>query len=301
MAEPTTVLGDTTPRYRQRRPLPLTLSPLGSRKRSLTTEAGSKGHSPPLTRRPQRSSFFEPAGDEFQRLVSSKLSGDSQVEAPNGSIDFQARKPDCPLAKFCVISTRAEAQDVSRLLQLWIPEKPLVMLSITGGAQTLDLDMRLEEVLLTGLAKAASSAKAWLIDGGTDSGVMYLAGQAFKNLPGGQTPLIGIVPYRKITHHEAFKAPAGSGPISYVKRVANSTASTAIDPLHTHFLLVDASIEGKAPSFGEEIEMRSKVEDQLRKDLQTAALLLVVGGGPGTYKTVWTQVRFARTHGRTHA
>lgn len=141
---------------------------------------------------------------------------------------------------------------------------------------------------------------------------MKLMGDAFSGV-GDLTPLIGIMPWQKVSHRELFFSSAGAageergqrfdrlGPgggtgelgigggsgdggfdgadgvrtqrkVHYVKRVANSSSSSAIDQNHTHFLLVD---NGK-DKWGGEIKLRADIERALRRKLKTAAVLLVV-------------------------
>ena len=219
-----------------------------------------------------------------------------------GSLEFQSRTPDRPCAKFCVLGEDSDPVDVTHLLQAWLPKDPLTMLSITGGAQSLDLDLRLEQIILRGLASAARSARAWLFDGGTDSGVMSLVGRAFEEEQDELTPpLIGVAPFGKITHRKSFldhTPPPGElygseSPVAYIKRIPNSSSSVALDPLHSHFLLVDD--QANENEWAVEIALRSRVENHLRRELRVPGLLLVVGGGPGTYQNVWEQAR-CRSH-----
>lgn len=68
-----------------------------------------------------------------------------------------------------------------------------------------------------------------------------------------------------------------------------------MDPNHTHFILVD---DGSVGSFGKEIEFRTRLEAELRKqktnnfqkeleeNFNVPMLLIVVQGGPNTLVTV---------------
>ena len=49
-----------------------------------------------------------------------------------------------------------------------------LILSVTGGAQTFDLPLGLYQEVKRGIIQAALSKNAWIIDGGTNVGVMKL-------------------------------------------------------------------------------------------------------------------------------
>ena len=70
--------------------------------------------------------------------------------------------------------------------------------------------------------------------------------------------------------------------VLYVKRKPNSKEGNAIDPNHTHFLLVENGKE----EFGGEIDFRGKLEQAISQRFRVPNVLLVVQGGPGTYATV---------------
>ena len=83
-------------------------------------------------------------------------------------------------ARFAAVRAPSTDADnvVKLLLSYWCIRIPSVLISITGGAQELSLEPRLEHLLKEGLNIAARSTRAWVITGGTDAGVMALAGAA---------------------------------------------------------------------------------------------------------------------------
>ena len=214
-----------------------------------------------------------------------------------GEVEFAKRLPDRPLSKFACISHKADADDVVSLLKIWIPKPPNVVISVTGSAQQMSLDHELERLILSGLAMGAKSTDAWIVDGGTDTGVMSMVGDAFEATQG-EIPLIGIVPWRKLTHKDIFfdfneeetrqPGPRSAVRAEYVKRRANGPDSTAIDTNHTHFLFVDNGVD----SWGGEVDMRAAVEQALRNEFKVPGVTLVVSGGPGTYKTVHAALQY---------
>ena len=60
----------------------------------------------------------------------------------------------------------------------WNLTKPQLILSVTGGAQKFTIPHRMKKAFKRGLIKAAASTGAWIITGGTNTGVMRLVGEA---------------------------------------------------------------------------------------------------------------------------
>lgn len=55
---------------------------------------------------------------------------------------------------------------------------PKLILSVTGGAQNFTIPLRMKKAFKEGLVKAAATTGAWIITGGTNTGVMRLVGEA---------------------------------------------------------------------------------------------------------------------------
>lgn len=60
----------------------------------------------------------------------------------------------------------------------WNLPKPQLILSVTGGAQNFTISNRMKKAFKRGLIKAAATTGAWIITGGTNTGVMRLVGEA---------------------------------------------------------------------------------------------------------------------------
>jgi transient receptor potential cation channel subfamily M protein 2 len=60
----------------------------------------------------------------------------------------------------------------------WNLPKPKLIISVTGGAQNFTIPHRMKKAFKEGLIKAAASTGAWIITGGTNTGVMKLVGEA---------------------------------------------------------------------------------------------------------------------------
>ena len=56
--------------------------------------------------------------------------------------------------------------------EAWGLQRPQLILSVTGGAQKFTLPYRMKKAFKRGLVKAAVSTGAWIITGGTNTGVI---------------------------------------------------------------------------------------------------------------------------------
>jgi transient receptor potential cation channel subfamily M protein 2 len=89
--------------------------------------------------------------------------------------------------------------------QSWGLDKPNLILSVTGGAQKFNIPQRMKKAFKRGLIKAAVSTGAWIITGGTNTGVMRLVGEAVaEEFQKGQFDLtvLGIATWGKIALRE---------------------------------------------------------------------------------------------------
>ena len=96
-----------------------------------------------------------------------------------GSMSFK-RMPTLHRPRpFIVIHDETSATLVSPLPErYWLLPAPAFIISATGGAQDFKVSSKLRALFNAGLVKAATSTKAWVFTGGTDSGVMKFVGQA---------------------------------------------------------------------------------------------------------------------------
>lgn len=233
----------------------------------------------------------------------------NEVAATHGTIDFVLDRDNDAPARFVVVSSGADAKRICKVMtDAWRLTRPSVILSVTGAASSLSLDLQLEAAYVKGLATAASSTRSWIITGGSDSGVMALTGKVMSSLGTG-TPCIGIAPYGAVMYKEKLvKEPAskpggakGSGlKVKYWKQGKPKTdpktgfpAEAAIDPNHTHFVLVD---NPQKKSFGGEVEMRAAIEEYMAREAggskgEVPLVCLCVGGGPGTFDTLLEQLK----------
>lgn len=183
---------------------------------------------------------------------------------------------------------------------------PTVLISVTGGAQSLGLPQDVQQVFERGLVRAARTRGTWILTGGTASGVMKLVGDAIADysVSTSSVTAIGFATWGNIAkRHEldARESPAeylgdsdddGDESAVVVDRPYtasgerdNSRAHAALEPNHSHFVLVDTGKEGKS-AWGGEIDLRRQVEHLIMHRYGVPMVTVVVGGGPNTVKTV---------------
>ena len=270
----------------------------------------------PLKTGPQRrrarwsTPYTEYTLDRAKRYVWDDVIDDVGAQYPQGvtaigklfwQIDEESQQEPARFA--CISAPGTDADNVVKLLlSYWCIRIPSVLISITGGAQELNLEPRLEHLLKEGLELAARSTNAWVITGGTDTGVMKLAGDALharNTTIGGlrtakwNTPLIGIAPLSMVTNKQELSdamPDEGLPPplLPYFKNVRNSAQSAALDSNHTHFVLVN---HADKKGWGTEIEMRIQIETRLAEKHNVPIIYLVIAGGPNTLANVVNAIK----------
>ena len=130
------------------------------------------------------------------------------------------------------------------------------VLLVIGGANSISekLKARLTQLFSRGVARAAATMNAVIVDGGTQAGVMAMMGQGVAER-GFKSVLIGVAPL---------------GPVNYPG--SKGKGDVPLDPNHSHFVLV----EGK--TWGSETNVIFKVVRALRSG-KAQAIVLLVGGG----------------------
>jgi len=202
-------------------------------------------------------------------------------EYPVGDINFVAQGKAEP-SKFCIIHRSSPIGPFAEhfFTNVCKLERPKVLISVTGGAQDFKmLSSKLEQVFNRGLLRAAQNSKAWIVTGGLDSGVMEFVGDAVREQDATNVPCIGVASYKMVSHWERL---AHGGLLNYSPEKPNDRFSAALNPDHSHFILVDSAKN----DWGEEIEFRSHLEDYVSREWKVPLVLVAVNGGPGTLQTV---------------
>ena len=185
-----------------------------------------------------------------------------------GAIRFPASKH--PPAKWACVGPTARPSDLRDLiLQTWRVPEPSVLISVTGAAAGVSIPPKLEQVFRRGLRKAALTTKAWIVTGGTKSGVMELVGKTVREADV-QVPCIGIAPWGAVKGFESLEAKhakvanydrvlglAGGG-----EAAPPTVGKLRLDPYHSHFILYDDGSRGKA-AYYKEVKCRQDFEESV--------------------------------------
>jgi SLOG in TRPM, prokaryote len=127
-----------------------------------------------------------------------------------------------------VVVTAGRDTDAQTILKALDIGQPHALIMVFGGAKGLDdsRKVRLAELFTDAIAPIAGELGTLIIDGGTQSGVMAMMGEAFAR-DGRESRLLGIAPAGKVTYPGApSDASIGDG--------------APLDPNHSHFVLVES-------------------------------------------------------------
>ncbi|CAJ1363735.1 unnamed protein product [Effrenium voratum] len=131
--------------------------------------------------------------------------GEVSLKPPNRATHVAAEIAfDGGTSPYCVISHSAPPKDVFEQVigPVWYLRTPNLVLSIMGGAGNMNLAPDKFDIdgFSKGLVEAATRTCAWVITGGTASGVMDIVGKAMqRHDKQRQVPCIGISPFGALT------------------------------------------------------------------------------------------------------
>jgi len=156
-----------------------------------------------------------------------------------------------------VVVTAPRDTDAQTILEALAFAQPRGVIMVFGGAKELDdsRKARLTELFTDAIAPAAAELGALIIDGGTQSGVMAMMGEAFAR-DGQGSQLLGIAPAGKVTY------PGGPSDAGIVD-------GAPLEPNHSHFVLVESD------EWGGETGTMFK----LARALNVAVVTLLINGG----------------------
>jgi hypothetical protein len=128
-----------------------------------------------------------------------------------------------------VVITAPRDASAQAILEALAITSPRAVILLFGGAAGLDdsRKARLATLFVDGVTPVTVELGALIIDGGTQSGVMAMMGEAVARRPG-TCQLLGIAPKGKITHPEL----SGAFPVS---------DGAPLEPHHSHFVLVESA------------------------------------------------------------
>lgn len=151
----------------------------------------------------------------------------------------------------------SETAQAADMLQLPKFQSLIWLIGSAGNLEEND-QKRLQKLIPSGLWQAAIASESLVVDGGTDAGIMSLAGAA-RHAAIEQVPLLGVAP------------------ADLVRLKPEDTGKTALEPHHSHFLLTDGDSWG----------------DETRTVLELIALL---SGRQGVYRPYTWKKRGRRVY-----
>lgn len=152
----------------------------------------------------------------------------------------------------------------------FVKQRPALV--IIGGASKLSEAEfhQLQTIFVEVLAPLAQKWQAVVIDGGTDTGVMRLMGQA-RSARCANFPLVGVTPL---------------GLVTLPTEVATTPEAASLEPHHTHFVLVPGS------TWGDESIWIAKVASAIAA---SASVTVLINGGEITWKDALQSVKADRS------
>ncbi len=157
------------------------------------------------------------------------------------------------------------------------PRPTILLLGGASGLQQAELEM-LRPLFEGTLAPLAQKLGTYVVDGGTDAGVMLLMGQA-RAVARGDFPLVGVAAAGTVAFPDSpidLPCPRGDG---------ESSDCWPLEPHHTHFVLVAGS------RWGDESPWLTRTAQALRNGATSVAVL--VNGG----ETSWEDVSYSVSAG----
>nr|XP_054324859.1 transient receptor potential cation channel subfamily M member 2 isoform X2 [Pongo pygmaeus] len=184
------------------------------------------------------------------------------------------------------------------MTQHWGLDVPNLLISVTGGAKNFNMKPRLKSIFRRGLVKVAQTTGAWIITGGSHTGVMKQVGEAVRDFSlsssykEGELITIGVATWGTVHRREGLIHPTGSFPAEYILDEDGQGNLTCLDSNHSHFILVDDGTHGQ---YGVEIPLRTRLEKFISEQtkerggvaIKIPIVCVVLEGGPGTLHTIY--------------
>ncbi|MFN6499469.1 MAG: hypothetical protein RMX65_021085 [Nostoc sp. DedQUE01] len=168
------------------------------------------------------------------------------------------------------IQVNQQAELPNALKQIGLSDSRPVLVVVGGASNISETDfLRIQRLFVEVLAPIVETLGAYVVDGGTDAGVMRLMGAARTQI-GAKFALVGVTPESKVALPDELKA----------------DDLTALEPNHTHFVLVPGS------DWGDESPWISEVATVLAGDTPSVTVLL--NGGEITFKDAFSSVNTGR-------
>ncbi|XP_060573986.1 transient receptor potential cation channel subfamily M member 3-like [Ruditapes philippinarum] len=212
-----------------------------------------------------------------------------------GVLEFQGA-PHPSKAQYVRLSSYdSKADQVLQLLQNhWGLDLPKLLITVHGGILNFDLQPKLKRVFRKGLLKAAKTTGAWIVTGGTNTGVTRHVGDAISDRSlkaKNKIIAIGIAPWGVVENKDDLVGKDVIVPYHCVS--SPKTNYSVLNNNHSYFLLVDNGTVGK---YGGEIIFRKRLEKYIAhqkicitngvKGRGVPVICVVLEGGANTIRSV---------------
>ncbi|XP_025027088.1 transient receptor potential cation channel subfamily M member 2 [Python bivittatus] len=205
------------------------------------------------------------------------------------------------VGKYVRVSSSTSPKTLYQLItQYWGLDIPNLLISVTGGAKNFSMKMRLKNIFRQGLVKVVQTTGAWIITGGSHTGVMKQVGEALQDFNmsstyKGEIVAIGIAAWGTVHNRNSLICPTGSFPAEYILDEETQGSLSCLDCNHSHFILVDDGTHGK---YGIEIPLRTNLEKYISEQtkvkggvaIKIPIVCVVLEGGPGTLDTIYNAI-----------
>ncbi|ELT97529.1 hypothetical protein CAPTEDRAFT_120255, partial [Capitella teleta] len=209
-----------------------------------------------------------------------------------GTIEFQGG-PHPNKAQYVRVAHDTRPQELLQLLQSqWGLELPKLVISVQGGIANFEMQPKLKRVFRKGLLRAAKTTGAWIISGGTNTGVMKHVGDALGDTlvqSRNNIITIGIAPWGVV--HNRVALIGRDVMVPYHAVASPKSNNVVLNSNHSYFILVDNGTVGK---FGCEIILRRSLEKFVSQQkitmrsghvgYSTPVVSLVLEGGSNTIR-----------------
>ncbi len=169
------------------------------------------------------------------------------------------------------IRVNQPAELPNALQEIGLSDSRPVLVVVGGASNISETDfLRIQRLFVEVLAPIAETLGAYVVDGGTDVGVMRLIGTARSQI-GAKFALVGVTP---------------TGKVALPNKLETDANLTPLEPNHTHFVLIPGS------NWGDESPWISNVATVLAGNAPSVTVLL--NGGEITFQDAFCSVNTGR-------
>ncbi|XP_069059375.1 transient receptor potential cation channel subfamily M member 2-like [Pleurodeles waltl] len=206
------------------------------------------------------------------------------------------------LGKSVVKYVRASSSTPPKILyemmtKMWNLSVPNLLISVTGGTKNFSMKGRLKNLFSRGLIKAAQTTGAWILTGGTHTGVTKHVGEAVRDFSMSSSQVdseiiaIGITSWGLLHNRNTLISTMGGSPAQYLLDEENQGKLCCLNNNHSHFILVDDGTHGRP---GADTALRTELETFISEqtmekggiDLKIPVVCVVLEGGPETLDVI---------------